>query len=203
MSCDSSHTQDQLREALNRFRRAHPRVHSELRAKIADLNRASNEPADGWRRLFAAEDRFRSRSHFAIAATKTASQIPLFCRISVSSCRNYVDRSNSNRTKHMDKASQIFAGTAVEHTPLNGRLAVGTRPPAPAGFSAANIQSKPGFPTIIPDSQTPVVVEPMHIELCSSLSLTLNQTSRLYGRRRLNSGGEASQCRAVQAKQEQ
>jgi hypothetical protein len=61
MSCDSSHTQDQLREALNRFRRAHPRVHSELRAKIGDLHRASNEPADGWRRLFAAEDRFRSR----------------------------------------------------------------------------------------------------------------------------------------------
>jgi hypothetical protein len=72
----------------------------------------------------------------------------------------------------MDKASQIFAGTAVEHIPLTGRLAVGTPSPAPAGFSAANIQSKPDFPTIIPDSQTPVVVEPMHIELCSSLSLT-------------------------------
>lgn len=61
MSSDSCYKQDQLREALNRFRRAHPKAHRELRAKIADLHRTSNEPADGWRRLFAAEDRFRSR----------------------------------------------------------------------------------------------------------------------------------------------
>ncbi len=61
MSPDAVHTQDQLREALSRFQRTYPRVHWALRAKIDDLHRASNEPADGWRPLFAAEARRRAR----------------------------------------------------------------------------------------------------------------------------------------------
>lgn len=61
MSCDSHHTQGQLREALNRFQRQYPRVHRALRDKIDALHRESNEPADGWKQLFVAEARRRSR----------------------------------------------------------------------------------------------------------------------------------------------
>ena len=53
--------QDQLREALSRFQRQYPSVYRQLRAKIEDLHRASNESPDGWRQLFAAEARRRSR----------------------------------------------------------------------------------------------------------------------------------------------
>jgi len=61
MPPDSHHAQGQLRVALNRFTSAFPRVHRALRAKIEDLHRTSNEPAGGWRQLFAAEARRRSR----------------------------------------------------------------------------------------------------------------------------------------------
>jgi hypothetical protein len=61
VSRDAVHTPDQLREALNRFRRGYPRVHKALRSKIDDLHRTSNEAVDGWRQLFAAEARRRSR----------------------------------------------------------------------------------------------------------------------------------------------
>lgn len=53
--------QDQLREALSRFQSHYPSVYRQLRAKIEDLHRASNESPDGWRQLFAAEARRRSR----------------------------------------------------------------------------------------------------------------------------------------------
>lgn len=61
MASDSRHTQGQLRMALNRFTSEYPRVHGELRDKIDALHRESNEPADGWRQLFVAESRRRSR----------------------------------------------------------------------------------------------------------------------------------------------
>jgi hypothetical protein len=61
MSPDSHHKQGQLRIALNRFSNDYPRVHRELQAKIQELHRASNEPEDGWRQLFVAEARRRSR----------------------------------------------------------------------------------------------------------------------------------------------
>lgn len=55
------HSQGQLRIALDRFMTEYPRLHSELMAKIEELHRTSHEHADGWRHLFAAEDRLRSR----------------------------------------------------------------------------------------------------------------------------------------------
>ena len=61
MSGRSEHRQDQLRVALTRFERDYPKIHRELRDKIRELHLASNEPVDGWRQLFAAEDRRRSR----------------------------------------------------------------------------------------------------------------------------------------------
>jgi hypothetical protein len=61
MSPDSRHTQGQLREALNRFERGYPRVHRALRDKIDYLHHTSSETPDGWRQLFAAEARRRSR----------------------------------------------------------------------------------------------------------------------------------------------
>jgi hypothetical protein len=61
MSGETRYKSDQLREALNRFQRGYPRVHRALRAKIDELHHTSNETPDGWRQLFAAEQRRRSR----------------------------------------------------------------------------------------------------------------------------------------------
>jgi len=61
MSNDDRFTQGQLREALARFKRQYPSVYRQLRAKIEVLHCTSNEPPDGWRQLFAAEARRRSR----------------------------------------------------------------------------------------------------------------------------------------------
>lgn len=58
-SDDSDHAE--LREALTRFERRYPSVYRQLRAKIEGLHRTSNESPDGWRQLFAAEARRRSR----------------------------------------------------------------------------------------------------------------------------------------------
>jgi hypothetical protein len=59
MSGRQHYRQGQLRVALNRFERDYARVHKNLSAKIESLHLTSSEPPDGWKQLFAVEDRRR------------------------------------------------------------------------------------------------------------------------------------------------